>query len=162
MAKSPIAIERYYLSKLRLVLKEEFENGEAEVDLNGEAGPHFGVAVETGQSENDLDLWRVSITVNGGEEDEGFPYSFEIGYVGFFRLAAELADDQKQLIATVNGPSILFAAAREFLAIATARTPFAPIMLPSMSFVPNQDWGDKPKSLSARKKTPTRRKSAKK
>jgi preprotein translocase subunit SecB len=46
-----------------------------------------------------------------------------------------LAVDQREIMALVNGFSILYSAAREMLLNVTARSAYGPVSLPTLSFV---------------------------
>jgi preprotein translocase subunit SecB len=136
MRQSPLIIESYYLRRLEYRLKEEFEFSVPD-GTPKTVDPKIQVHVESGHNKEDDNDWRIVIDVTGGEEPE-FPYVFGISFAGYFRVAENYPKDQRETLVRVNGPSVLFAAAREFLSIVTARSPYPSIMLPSISFFPNE------------------------
>lgn len=159
MGQSPLKIESYYLRKLEYQLKEEFETGIPDGTLE-KIDPKIQVNVQSGKSEEDENDWRVEIEVTGGKEAK-FPYTFKISFVGYFRVADEFPQDKRELLVTVNGPSILFSAAREFISIVTARSPYPPILLPSISFVPDKAGQVQPKGKVTRTAKPLKGKADK-
>src|SRR4051812_5334889 len=124
MGQSPLEIESYHLRRLEFQVKEDFE---APGDGGEMPDPKIKVEVESARHKEDNNDWRISIDISGGDEPD-FPYKFDISFVGYFRVSDSYPEDKRGLLVAVNGPSILFAAAREFLAIVTARSPYAPIM----------------------------------
>lgn len=156
MGQSPLKIESYYLKKLNYQLKRDFESGVPD-GTPEKVEPKIQVNVQTGHREEDKNDWRVEIDVHGGDEG-GFPYTFDISFVGFFRVNARFPEDKRELLISVNGPSILFAAARELVSIVTGRSPYPPILLPSISFVPEKKPEKSPKRppKSAAKKSITK------
>jgi len=55
--------------------------------------------------------------------------------IGFFRWSTEgQPEDQVAQIVAVNGASILYSSAREYLLMITSRAPWGQLSLPTMSF----------------------------
>jgi preprotein translocase subunit SecB len=70
-------------------------------------------------------------------------------------LKAQNWPDPEKLL-RVNGASILYSSAREFLITVTSRGPWAPMILPTISFLPveeNKSKESKPKKKQTTKKT---------
>ena len=66
--------------------------------------------------------WRCEVTVRSKTEGEGtYPYSFELLYVGFFRVVKEFPPDRIQQMVKVNGPALLYSAAREAIMYLTGK-----------------------------------------
>jgi preprotein translocase subunit SecB len=74
--------------------------------------------------------------VNTNERAEGdFPYSFKLVYVGFFRVVKDFPADRIEQMVRVNGPALLYSAAREALVYLSGRGRRPAIMLPSITFI---------------------------
>jgi len=70
------------------------------------------------------------------------------------RIANHLPADQKEIMALVNGFSILCSAAREMLLNVTARSAYGPVSLPTLSFVSLVREARKQKAESQKATTP--------
>lgn len=68
--------------------------------------------------------------------EEGGPYDFELSVVGLFRADEMIPEKKRSLVIGVNSSSILYSAAREYLATLTGRGPWGPVLLPVTSFAP--------------------------
>lgn len=84
----------------------------------------------------DNDVYQVSleITAMPENENEKIPYAIHLIAIGLFRVD-ENWDDKNKLL-RVNGASILYSAAREFLITISSRGPWPPAVLPTTSFLP--------------------------
>lgn len=78
--------------------------------------------------------WRVELKVSL-EEGPSVPYFFSITVVGYFEISEEIDDSTSENIVAVNGPTLLFGSAREFITLITGRGPHGPFQLPAVSFV---------------------------
>lgn len=79
--------------------------------------------------------WAVSLSLRHEPiEGKNIPYRLTIDMVGLVTAVTKKVDDTIHHAVEVNGPSMLFGAAREILRDATARGPHGPIIIPSASF----------------------------
>lgn len=67
-------------------------------------------------------------------EGRNVPYEFSLDITGVVAAHPSLQGDQLERAIEVNGPSMLFGAAREIIRAATGRGPFAPVIIPSTNF----------------------------
>lgn len=100
--------------------------------------------------------WAVSLILRHEPKDgKNVPYRLTLEMVGLVSSFANKVDDAINHAVQVNGPSMLFGAAREILRDATARGPHGPIMIPSASFFttppPTNAPDGKPSQASAKK-----------
>jgi len=104
---------------------------EREVPLHAQ---DVNVTIEVGQNpDNELEwLFRLKIVLD--DVDAKFPYDFRVRLLGYFVVSKECEPTMREQLATINGPSILYGAAREILAIASARSRFVSIFLPPVRF----------------------------
>lgn len=134
MKLAPIQLERYFLT-----------------EVNCQANPQFKTDQETRFSVNDLELaaavrpipdkpgrWQVSLTIKlQAGPNANSPYSFRLHLVGIMCwLGPALPGEKLEALLRTNGPSMLYGAARETVRDLTARGPFPPLVLPSVSFIP--------------------------
>jgi preprotein translocase subunit SecB len=86
--------------------------------------------------DNQPGLWQVSLDIAGKDDASAPPpYRFRLRGVGVFRYTGE--DQPEPEIARVvgiNGASIVFSSAREYLMLITSRGPWGQLRLPAMSF----------------------------
>lgn len=96
----------------------------------------FTVDVSISEGEiKDEKLYQVSVEIESipEEPEQKQQYSFHLVVVGFFTVNQNHPDIWKLLY--INGSSILFGAAREFLITVTSRGPWPAVSLPSISFL---------------------------
>lgn len=159
MSISPLVIEFYYYRRAHFELKKRFAMEFKETSPDS-ITPHIEVNSETGQNENDPQRWRVNIDFKVGHKERNFPYVVEIGMTGYFRVRDGYPAEKAELLVQVNGASILYAAARDFVTIMSSRNIYPAMLLPSLSFMPEPSAsevatkelrGRKPKNTSKKK-----------
>lgn len=132
MAGPPLQLEESFFDTVSLEVAPEYVP-----DSEGRQRQH-GVEIRLNLAtlDDDPEVWRVTLDLTdkdvGGETPR---YHFRLRTIGFFRWAADErpAEDVAQAVA-VNGASILYSSAREYLLMLTSRTPWGQITLPTMSF----------------------------
>jgi preprotein translocase subunit SecB len=103
-------------------------------------------------------IWLVKVEINQSiPEGKNIPYEFSLSMAGVVAVHPSFEGDQLNRAIQVNGPSMIFGAAREIIRGATSRGPFAPVIIPSTNFfhcLSPKDKESTPKSAakSARKK----------
>ena len=120
--------------------------------------PNIEVETQIGQNDVDPQNWRVEINIQSGQKTRSFPYSIDLGITGYFRVVDEYPSEKAPLLVEVNGPSILYAAAREFVSILTSRGPYPPMLLPSLSFIPEPEEKDPPGTVPKKLASPSKKK----
>lgn len=154
MHQSPLILDFYFVKKIQYELKTGFDD-----DLNREQkevkAPQIVVNVNSAKHSDQINHWRFELSIEADEESSvaDFPYTFSITLVGFFRVDEKFPAENADMLAQVNAPSVLYSAARECLASVTGRSPYAAILLPSVSFVPEPEKKLKKKEVPAVKKT---------
>jgi preprotein translocase subunit SecB len=81
-------------------------------------------------------LWQVILTVSQQPAPErNFPYEFLVTIIGYCHCLVEgITDKEKEELVRVNGSSMLYGVVREIIRENTARGPWQPILLPTISF----------------------------
>jgi len=132
---SPLQLNRYFVKELSYVVKEDFDG---RYDQTAEFPyPQLSAKVRSTRGEADPRAWRFELTVESEDaRSEEFPYSLRIVLVGEFAVAESYPAERADLLANVNGPSLLYSAAREALLTVTGRSGFPAILLPSVLFLP--------------------------
>lgn len=143
MKLAPLQLEGYFLT-----------------DLSCQAIPQFKADKETKFNEKDLEVvvavhsikdkphrWQVILSIKlQPAPDANSPYSFCMNLVGVICwVGPELPEDKFETLLRTNGPSMLYGAAREIARDLTARGPFPPLVLPSVSFIPDAPTLSAPK-----------------
>ncbi len=80
--------------------------------------------------------WVVFLEITLGQEDgkPRVPYELQARAVGAFETHPKLAAEDAAKLVAVTGTSILYSGLRDFLATITARGPWGPFLLPTVSF----------------------------
>ena len=82
------------------------------------------------------DKWMVILNINTKtRDDKPIPYNIDIEVVGMFEIMSNLEAAKKEAMIRVNGASILYSAAREFILTITGRGPWNAWNLPTISFL---------------------------
>jgi preprotein translocase subunit SecB len=137
MTLSPLQLHRYYAEEIFCKANPDFDK-DKEVKIKD-----FQVLFETGEEKNPL-LRRIRLTIEQTLSNDGNePFAFKIVMVGFFEVMKEFFESQgtektEQLV-NVNGPALLYSAARELLALVSGRGPYTDenlnVLLPSITFL---------------------------
>lgn len=147
MQPSPLQLEGYFLKKLSFTVDdgllpqvETSKDVEIGVEVPVEYPP-ISLAVEPEIRIVDAGekLWRCDLTVKCGDprkvKKSELPYSLEVGFVGLIRIAGSIPEDHAEQLVRVNGPALLYSAAREVVLTLTSRSPGPPFLLPSVTFL---------------------------
>ncbi|WP_081887600.1 protein-export chaperone SecB [Verrucomicrobium sp. BvORR034] len=132
MKLSPIQLLEYHVIHLDVEACATFDQ-ERPMDLDS---ADLEVSSETKMLDDGAEpRWAVSLTVRHEPvEGKNVPYRLLVELVGLVSAIPKTVDDALEHAIAVNGPSMLFGAAREILRDTTARGPYGPIVVPSASF----------------------------
>jgi Preprotein translocase subunit SecB len=146
MKPSPLTLEGYYLRELSVEMNPKFEKGQ---NLAAWLGFHYhpdesyepdlityeaNGAIAIKKDDPLRRIYELKITSDRSPRKK-FPYFFEIAVEGYFRIAEDYPAEKVELLFHANAPALLYAAAREILAVVTGRGPFPAVILPSVSFL---------------------------
>ncbi len=139
MIPSPLHLEWYFIKELHVAWQSEFDPSEETAikvsDLSVEVVPN--------QSVEEPLRWAFEVSI-ALEDNTGkrFPYIFQIALVGYFEIAPTYAEKNPsgaELLAVVNGPAVLYSAAREHITTLTSRGPYPEVILPTVTFLPIEE-----------------------
>ena len=150
MKLSPIQLIDYHVTRLTVEACATFDRDEP-MDLDP---ADLEVAASTSRLSDGDDLrWTVSLIVRHEPvKGKNIPYRLTIEIVGLVTTVTKKVDETLRHAVEVNGPSMLFGAAREILREATARGPYGSIVIPSASFFTPPPEAVQPSESAARKK----------
>jgi preprotein translocase subunit SecB len=144
MKSAPLVLEAYFAEGFEFKVNPRFDiNQPPELRWEDfQVVPNVEAVSPQPQQEGlfDKDQVRVQIRlrVQFQPSHEGnYPYTFRIDLIGYFNAPATAKNTDPLNLLKVNGSSILFGAAREMIANFTSRGPFRSVILPSISFVPD-------------------------
>ena len=127
IARAPIDLKSSFFPYVQVAADPEFNVDADEIYSDIQVKQTVDLDEEKG-------LYQVTlaITVSPGGEEEKVPYSIDLVAVGLFSVDKGIDDPVR--ILKINGSSMLFSAAREFIIAITARGPWPPFCLPTASF----------------------------
>lgn len=126
MKPSPLQLERHFFTKVHL---------DAHPDGDPAAKAKLNSQVEVAQAERDPKRYQLTLRLNLVAAGDNKPqYTAEIHVVGVVRVADGWPDPAVQQLVQVNGPALLYGAAREMLCNLTARGPWPMLCLHSVTF----------------------------
>lgn len=132
MRASQLLLDRYWVDELCFSYNEKyrFESQNEPVLLPED----LEVTVEPARNPDDPLQWYFKLSVRLDDKAQKFPYRFSVKLTGFFAVHKDCPPGDAEQLALVNSPSILYASAREVLAMATGRGRMLSMILPSITF----------------------------
>jgi len=160
---SPLELEGYFVREFKFVLRPGLEERAQlamqrglHIQLEGLFNPDdITFNLQSGGTQNQEDPFRFVAVVqidSDNAPEKIVPYDFRVVLVGYFRLNVDEPVEylkKVEMQIKINATSILYSAAREFVAGVTGRGPFPAIILPSI--VVSVDPESKQKNLSTTK-----------
>lgn len=131
MRGSQLLLDNYWVEELCFSLDEKYKYEGKDPVLSPK---DLNVIVEPSRNPDNPLQWLFRLAVRLDDKVGQFPYRFTIRLTGFFEVKPGGAPDSAERLALVNAPSILYASARELLAMTTGRSRFLSIILPSITF----------------------------
>lgn len=134
MNSSPLQLRHYFFVESVCKAKSDypFEAIEPTHSLPADA---VLTSVDLLQNNDDQSMFQVNLDIESiHEEAPSLPYEFKLLIIGFFQVAKDFEPSNIEHLVRVNGASVLYSAAREYLMMVTSRGPFGPVMLPTINF----------------------------
>ncbi|MFA7167171.1 MAG: hypothetical protein WC124_15190 [Desulfoplanes sp.] len=94
--------------------------------------PEVRITNKMALKENDKNIFRLTLEICFGDNDQHCSYVGRVKVVGIFSTPPDLNEKEKKVF--INGSSILYSAAREFILSITSRGPNIPLILPAARF----------------------------
>ncbi|MDU9049525.1 MAG: protein-export chaperone SecB [Candidatus Electrothrix sp. Rat3] len=125
---TPLRLNNYFFPVVQVVANPKYRNAEEQPEPRFRITPSIAKNDENG-------LYQVSVDIHLLQEDEKVPvpYSIHLVAFGFFEVHPEWPEPEKLLF--INGSTILYAAAREYLITVSSRGPWGAATLPMVSFL---------------------------
>jgi len=134
MKPSPLQLEHYVLAESHCQASPE-PPGDNYEPWGAADADHFETSVRVGRGEEDPNFYQIHLSVNTIEEaGPKLPYAISIHIIGYFRVDPEFEHDHLEHLVRINGASVLYSAARDFVLTLTSRGPWGQLMLPTINF----------------------------
>jgi preprotein translocase subunit SecB len=134
MQVSSLQLEGYFLKEVLFYLNEEITEKPTELKKSENLGVEVSVATDC-LDENER-RWRCELTLDlKPNKESDSAYTFHLVLVGFFFVTENYPIDKVELLAKTNCPAVLYSTAREMLVTVVRRSPFAPVLIPSVTFL---------------------------
>lgn len=147
---SPLQVEKYYLKELNFQLNQDVSISQQEFEQL--EVPQLSITASPEMINDNKRDWKCELIIKT-EENSNTPYSFRIVLVGFFSIDNDYPKERTEILAKTNCPSILYSTAREMLTTTIRRSPFPPILLPSVMFLEITEEDNKKAKPTKAKKT---------
>lgn len=98
--------------------------------------------------------WLCNLNIVLENESAPHNYTIDLWLWGFFRISSNFPVQSAEQLVRINGPALLYSVARDMVTTATSRGPYAPLLLPTVTF------GEPPKSIKPKKPAGVGRKTA--
>lgn len=131
MAQPPLQLEESFFDLVHLEAVPEYAHGPERSQRHA-----VGMKLNLATLDDQPGVWRVTLDIRDDDVGHEIPrYHFRLRVVGFFRWTAEeRPEDQIAQLMAVNGTSMLYSSAREYLLMLTSRAPWGQLSLPTISF----------------------------
>jgi preprotein translocase subunit SecB len=160
MQQFPLQLRSYFVNEFKFLVEEGFLPPLEIPEFEIEPGDILG-EVTFSQLEDDPFQWKVTLTVTLKNELGKYPYTFNLTLEGYFVVGSQTPLDLVETLVTVNGPSLLYSSAREFILNITMRSYYPPTVLPTIVFANLELQKDEEvEKLSSKKRTRKNRKSS--
>ncbi len=151
--KSPLATREYFFPVVQVVAEPKFS---AKNDLNA---VNYKIGTDLSEGENKR-TYQLTLEIESTHDTEKInAYRVHLVVVGFFEVSPKWPEPEKLIL--INGASILYSAAREYLLTITSRGPWGALMLPTVSFnglsQENEAKEEEPKKKLPRKIAPKKK-----
>lgn len=135
---SPLVLKEYFFPVFQVVALPKFSADRDVSDLEYSVD----VGLLKAEKGNEYQLSVEIRTADFEKSDENQPsYDINLVALGIFEVNPKWPEPEK--LVKINGASILYSAAREFLITITSRGPWGAVTLPTVSF--NREFGKKDK-----------------
>lgn len=173
---SDLQLEAYYVRELSIAIRPGIEQDvkfALATGLHIQPGtvmttPPYSVEVDidSGKNAEDPARYRVFMRIYSDESvvtKDRAPYSFSLRLVGYFRVRNPVESPVADILVIRNAAMILYSAGREIIASATGRGPVPALVLPTYSFIVDDEIAKltAKKNISARTKSAAKQKAAK-
>ncbi|HMB31281.1 MAG TPA: protein-export chaperone SecB, partial [Desulfohalobiaceae bacterium] len=109
--------------------EQQIEDIEVDFDLNYDASIF--------ENKKDPLQFRIELQIDiTPKEDKNWFYELSLKCIGLFEISEEIPEEKRKSLVYINGASMLYSAAREYIFLLTMRGPYPPIYIPSVSFKP--------------------------
>jgi preprotein translocase subunit SecB len=161
MILAPLQLSDYWLESVHIRTNPDFDpNREADLEVDS---MEVKSDVQMLKSDNPGEVgtvWMVLLEIRQNiPQGKNIPYEFSVDMRAIVAAHPSLTDEKLERAVQVNGPSMLFGAAREIVRAATGRGPYAPVIIPSTNFFHRIP---RPQALPAPEPTKSVKKAAKK
>ena len=138
MKLSPLQLMRYLMPEITCAANPSFDPARTADVCNGAFHVESRLAPMDSKSPQDYSSWSIDLDLSQQpDEKANVPYHFHVKLVGLFRCNAAPGDIAPEVLVKINGSSVLYGIAREFLRSLTAVGPWGDLLLPTVSFCPD-------------------------
>jgi preprotein translocase subunit SecB len=140
MNVSPVQLRFYFLSRVSVRAPTETPLNPVRASheaLTNWEGVEITARVDFGWAEgqqDDLRKFAIRLALQIPNDESGVPYDVDLETIGYFDLLGDIAAEQREDIAKVNGANVLYGVLREVLFSLTARFPQGPVVIPTVNF----------------------------
>ena len=135
LTAAPLELKKYFFPYVQVAADAEYAPSGKEIM------PNFEVKTSVDYDETNH-VYQVVLEIIAEPEDEKskIPYSINLIAVGLFTVNEKFADPKRLL--RITGASMLYSAAREFIITVTSRGPWPYVVIPTVSFLPQNKKQD--------------------
>ena len=150
MRASLLLLDSYHLDELCFSMNEKYVYDDDQAKEPILTAEDLSIEAEPWRHPEEPLKWFFRLSVRLNNKNAKFPYDFSIKLTGFFNVKKECPPDFAEQLALVNAPAILYASARELLAMVSGRSIFVSVILPSITFFdPPKPKSEEPKRQKA-------------
>ena len=136
MTPTPLRLDRYFFPRISVEARSEFSPSALPLSDDSLNSLEVDVNIDLFQNDTDPYRYQVRLSVDGlTMPDSEPPYDLKLEVVGFFTVDDKAGEHLNiERLVQINGASLLYSAAREYVLTVTGRGPWGAIMLPTVNF----------------------------
>jgi preprotein translocase subunit SecB len=133
MRLAPLQLKKYFITHLKVVAQRQYDSKNPQLyDFK-----ELQNATNIRKNKENPNIFQISLVLKQIVKPKAnLPYSFDTQIVGIFEVLPDWPRNRVDELVQINGPAMLYSAAREILAQVTGRGPWGTITLPSVNFIP--------------------------
>ncbi|MGA9852121.1 MAG: protein-export chaperone SecB [Gammaproteobacteria bacterium] len=142
MRTAPLQLDAYVFTKILVEANTDYLPEKQEEIEDSEI--NFSLQITVGKDNDNPLRYQIEIHISDFKpKKSGFlPYKIDAKVVGIFSVDPDFKHDDLEHLIHINGASMLFGAAREYILMVSGRGPYGPFKLPTINLIPTVKSGE--------------------
>ena len=136
MVTPPLQLNYHFYPEVKVRANTELPLDEYQID-NTDVDFNLNYNASIFENKKDPSQFKIELQIDiAPKEEKNWFYEVFLKCIGLFVISEEIPEEKRKSLVYINGASMLYSAAREYIFLLTMRGPYPPIYIPSVSFKP--------------------------